>query len=113
MKSRSGLNAYQAAKPAMIRTNRATFNLFDTFEFSSSNFATNCWSRLRIDPYKPIFKRRQPGRRCLFQQSFQWRVISSFSGSQAAACICETTQLQANVSACCDRDEAAPRDYSE
>src|SRR5690242_5274851 len=86
MKRRSGLNAYHAPKPAIIRTSSATFSLFDiSFRFSSSNFVTNCWSWTVANPYKKIFTRRELGRRSAFVKPVDFHLCGSLRPSAFSA----------------------------
>src|SRR5262245_46959994 len=113
MKSRSGLNTYQAPKAATIRTSKVTFNLFDTIQILPCRFRNQLLVADAGKPLQPDFTRLQVGRIGLFQSSFQRYSVLSASGLEVEkACFFETTQLQAFVSVCCGRDEAAPRDCS-
>src|SRR5262245_54546481 len=74
MKSRSGLNAYQAPRPAMIKTSKTTFTVFDMFQILLSDFLTNCWSRTRTNPYSLISRGGRTFVKPLrFQQLSQFR----------------------------------------
>src|SRR5215216_2832891 len=110
MKSRSGLNAYQAPKPATIRTSRATFNLLDIIQILLFRFRNQLLVEAAGKSLQADFKRRQLGRTGVFQQSFRWHVTSSSSGSEEGECICETTRLPATVSVSPGCDEVTPRD---
>src|SRR5215468_8620951 len=113
MKSRSGLNAYHAPKPATIRTSKATFNLFDMFQILLFRFRNQLLVADAGESLQPHFTRRQLGRIGVFRPLFQRYTGSSVSVFEVErACVFETTQLQASVSVCCVRDEAAPRDCS-
>src|SRR5215470_7858930 len=112
MKSRSGLNAYQAAKPPMSRTNKVTFNLFDIlqillFRFRHQLLVANVDKSLHAD-----FKPRQFGKIGVFQQTLQRQVTSNSSGLEEGECISETTQLPATASVSRGCDEVAPKDSS-